>query len=361
MKYFSILLISGILTCINPIHAQNTLTNAMRNAVLPNEDVGSFKNMDKAFTLSLNTDDSSVDGTYIWKSPGKFPTKFGIDLDGKAVDGVLNLFKAFENEGNAREFKGTVFMTFPIRKANQEMNIPPKQRMQIELGIRHGRYDFLAKGMPIDTADTDGTDTIMAEMMPALTNEINTEVHALPSMFVYYNRNIQTNLLAGISVGWLRMNNYANLESRQVVESEPTAAAGTALVSSRQTARIGDYEDFDAMQVTTDVLFMPKVNQRPLAFNLFFRYTHRVGREDLFEPGFGIFSMKEGTPATAATPLTDRTENETEPSMDPKALAEFQRILERRNLPWQIVYGIVGQWDADSEKFRFGVVAGYNF
>ena len=32
-----------------------------------------------------------------------------------------------------------------------------------------------------------------------------------------------------------------------------------------------------------------------------------------------------------------------------------------RDLPWKIVYGIVGQWDDDTDEFRFGAVVGYNF
>lgn len=380
MKYLSILLIWGVLICVNPVHASNgskKTADIRGNSALLNEDVGDFKKIEKTFTLLLNTANSSLNGTYLWESPEKLPAKFGIDLGGKAANGVSSLFEAFESGENASEFMGKVFMTFPLGKVNDETNCSSTQRMMIELGMYRGSYNFVEKVM---STDSDEAGTGMAEAMPAITDEISVETHTLPSMFVYYNRNIRSNLLAGISVGWLRMNNYASLESLQVVKSEPAASADsspateTNIVQSRQTARIGDYEDFNALQVSTDVLFVPNINLQPVAFNLFFRYTFRDGRKDLFEPGFGIFKMKEGPSPNktkedlSANPDAKKEIKTTEAPKDTEAFGGPSGTtprntpgLERRDLPWKIVYGIVGQWDDDIEEFRFGVVAGYNF
>lgn len=368
MKYFSILLIWGVLTCVNPVHARKVLADVRGNSALLNEDVGDLKKMEKTFTFLLNTANSSLNGTYLWEAPEKFPAKFGIDLGGKAANGALNLFENFESEENASEFTGKVFMTFPLGKVNKKAECSSTQRMMIELGMCRGTYNFVEKVMSTDTGEAE-TDEERAT--PAIMDKISVETHTLPSMFVYYNRNIQSNILAGISVGWLRMNNYASLESRQVVESEPAAPTEsspdtlTNIVHSRQTARTGDYEDFNALQVNTDVLFVPKIKLKPVAFNLFFRYTFREGRGDLFEPGFGIFKIKEGTSAaTDAENNTETTETpeDTETFAVPSGATQKNMSgLERRDLPWKIVYGVVGQWDDDIDEFRFGVVAGYNF
>ena len=80
MKYLSILLAFGLLTCIGPAHARKILTDASGNSALLDENVGDLKKMEKTFTLLFNTANSSLNGTYLWEDPEKFPAKFGIDL-----------------------------------------------------------------------------------------------------------------------------------------------------------------------------------------------------------------------------------------------------------------------------------------
>ena len=361
------------LACIGPAQAKKMLADTRGDSALLTQDVGNFKKAEEPLTALFNTANSSLNGTYLW---AEHPVKFGIDVGGKATNGALSLSGSEENAG---EFTGNVFVSFPLGGGEEETDEahPAKQRMMVELGVCRGTYPL------VESAKT------------------STKTSTFPSMFLYYNRCIRKNLLAGASVGYVRQNNYAALDTRQIVESKSAAQTEsenssdmeTNVILNQFTAREGDYEEFDALQVNADVLFTPDIKPHKIGLNLFLRYTYRHNRGSLFEPGFGIFNLKESAPAekkpvdkteeaaeagqkacaapkkqqktksgdmeedTGDRTATGQAGNKIAPPDSPKNLS----LLETGYSPWKIVYGFVGQWNADLDEFRFGVVAGYNF
>lgn len=335
------------LACIGSAQAKKMLADTQGKSALLTQDVGNFKKAEEPFTFLFNTANSSLNGTYLWAEDS---VKFGIDVGGKATNGALSLSG---NEENAGEFTGNVFVSFPLGGGEEETDEahPAKQQMMLELGVCRGTYPLVASA------------------------KTSTKTPTFPSMFLYYNRSLRKNLLAGVSVGYVRQNNYAALDTRQIVESKSAAQPKsensldmeTNVILNQFTAREGDYEEFDALQVNADVLFTPGIKPHKVGLNLFFRYTYRYNIGSLFEPGFGIFNLKESAPAEKKpvdeTEKADETEkiakanNETTPAN----LRKDTSLLETGYSPWKIVYGFVGQWNDDLDEFRVGLVAGYNF
>lgn len=329
------------LACIGPAQAKKMLTDTQGKSALLTQDVGDLKKAEEPLTVLFNTANSSLNGTYLW---AEHPVKFGIDLGGKAANGILSLFGS---EENAREFTGNVFMSFPLGGREDETGTahPAKQRMMIELGVCRGTYSL------VESAKT------------------STNTSTFPSMFLYYNRSIRKNLLAGVSAGYVRQNNYASLDTRQIVESKSAAQTKsenspnmeTNVILNQLTAREGDYEEFDALQVNADVLFTPGIKPHKVGLSLFFRYTYRHNIGSLFEPGFGIFNLKESA--------QEKNLEENRDANEQTATCETVNVSTPKNIslskggdsPWKIVYGIVGQWNDDLDEFRLGAVAGYNF
>lgn len=350
MKWLNFLLAMCFLVGIGPAQAQKILSDTKGRSALLNESVGHFKKREEPLMFLLNTANSSLNGNYLWEDPEKSPAKFGIDFGAKAANGALSVLESLEN---AREFTGNVFMSFPLGGDKEEIeeNPTPKQQMMVEFSICRGTYNFIKSDMSTATGQK-------TSEMSRLTDKTRTETRTLPSMFVYYNRGILENLLAGVSVGYVRQNNYASLDTRQIVESnsasqtksENSSDTETNVILNQLTAREGDYEEFDALQVNADVLFTPNIKPHKIGLSLFLRYTYRHDVGSLFEPGFGIFNLKESTPqARNAAKQCEQTEEAT----TDQSKTGYS--------PWKIVYGFVGQWDADLDDFRVGLVAGYNF
>lgn len=373
MKWLNFLLAMCFLVGIGPAQAKKMLADTQGNSALLTQDVGNFKKAEEPFTVLFNTANSSLNGTYLW---AEHPVKFGIDLGGKATNGALSLLGSEENAG---EFTGNVFVSFPLDGWEEETDKahPAKQRMMVELGVCRGTYPL------VESAKT------------------RTKTLTFPSMFLYYNRSIRENLLAGVSVGYVSQNNYATLDTRQIVESKSAAQTKsenssdteTNVILNQLTAREGDYEEFDALQVNADVLFTPNIKPHKVGLSLFFRYTYRHNGGSLFEPGFGIFNLKESAPAEKKP--ADKTEEAAEAGKKANAALKKQQktkssnmeddagnptatgkteskaaaadlpknisLLETGYSPWKIVYGFVGQWNDDLDEFRVGFVAGYNF
>lgn len=364
MRCLSIFLICTLLTCLRTVEAEENNTDAdqQSNQLLGN--VSDLKKMEDPFTFFLNTATSSLNGTYLWENPKKSPVKFGIDLGGTAVNGIQNIWGG---EDNTSEYTANIFMAFPIGCNANEAAPVPNPQMVVELGISRSNYTFLEDTMPDEMSD-----------------KTRTQTQTSPSMFLYYSRNLKDDLLAGVSIGYAKLNNYATLPTRQIVknrantsaDSEDTTDEGimstVILDELTLTAREGDYEEFNALQTSADLLFVPELSQYKIAFNLFFHYTFQHNNGHLFEPGFGIFSLRERkTPDTQNEDGGSPTGNQNvsdEAALNSKngtaVSAPFPTnisMLDRVNLPWQIAYGVVGQWKDDLDEFRFGIVAGYNF
>ena len=96
----------------------------------------------------------------------------------------------------------------------------------------------------------------------------------------------------------------------------------------------------------------------------------------MFEPGIGIFKLAERSPnrqmaaestnsETAEGEANTNAGNSETPEAsnqdDGRVRAAIPYSVETQIAPWKIVYGVIGQWDAELETFRYGVVGGINF
>ena len=303
---------------------------------------------------------------YIWQKSPDSPTKWGFELSGRAANGIPNLFN---NGGISSEAIGNLFVgyRFGKDKENPEANDSSSQQVMFEIGLCRGTYNLLTltdEGTPdmptpnMPAAADEGTPD-----MPTPTNETSTETQTFPSIFLHYNKLIDKKLLGGFSVGYVRQSNYDTLDTRQLVTSrqmQQTEATPTDteenVVISQLAVREGNYEEFGTFKINADLLYVPDFQTQKIGLTVFLRCTFRrnvsgVNVSGVFEPGFGVFKLKEGQPQSETSEPTEQA-NEQENRISPLAAADA---------PWKIVYGVIGQWDADKEEVRFGVAAGYNF
>ena len=269
----------------------------------------------------------------------------------------MNRLENIWGEDNTSEYTTNIFMAFPLsRNANEAAPVPNPQ-MVFQFSLNRSYYTFLK-------------DTTSDE----ISDKIRTQAQTLPSAFGYYSRNLWNDMILGVSAGWARMNNYATLPTRQIVESRANTStdsedtpdgSASSVILKELTAREGDYEEFHALQTSVDLLFILELEQDKIACNLFLdytfflNYTSQDNNNYLVEPGFGIFRLTEGKPPD--------TQGASPPKNGSAVSVPFPTnisMLKRVNVPWRIAYGFVGQWKEDigeNGEFRAGIVAGYNF
>ena len=355
--------------------AQTILGDAKGRSTLMlfNEELPSFGTQ-KNLNISYNSAENGLKSAYILEPPDS-PFKVKLELGGKAVNGLRSLL-----DDDARSTE--LFVNSAIGymcKTDREENPDPivtNQLFMVEFGYCRETYTLLDQ-VP-ELPDTEKTD--QKEQM-------------VPSIDFYYNVLLENRLLAGLSVGYTRQNNYVGLSRRSVVTSKPlteadstASAVETQVIVHQLTAREGDYKEFEVFRAKAEVFHILRLsedtsetaeqNGYKFALNLFLNYTYRAGGDDLFEPGIGIFKLAERSPnrqmaaestnsETAEGEANTNAGNSETPEAsnqdDGRVRAAIPYSVETQIAPWKIVYGVIGQWDAELETFRYGVVGGINF
>ncbi len=166
----------------------------------------------------------------------------------------------------------------------------------------------------------------MIDQDAPLSDQISYEKHDRPSVSLYYNALLGNNILAGISLGYARENNYTDLPKVDAIDVTTPAVydSTTRTTESKVSGRAGDYKEFDVFQANADFLWVPPFFARRLGLDLFIRYTNPGEGDDAFEPGIGFFVLQGGAPS-------------------------------------RIIGGITAQRDAEDDDVKLGFVAGYNF
>jgi hypothetical protein len=156
--------------------------------------------------------------------------------------------------------------------------------------------------------------------------ELTTENQDRWMATLYGNALLAGNMLAGLSVGYARKNNYSHLAWVDIVETRvvSTSESTTQTTERTITGRMGQYLEFDELTVNADLMWVPGIFDNRVGVDLFFRYTSPEGAESTSEPGLGIFVLKDGAPS-------------------------------------HIVGGITVKRDDTEDRMKLGLTAGYNF
>jgi len=104
-------------------------------------------------------------------------------------------------------------------------------------------------------------------------------------------------VILGVSLGVKRTNNADDLKSTDIEDQIFTSSSGTTQRSAlaKQTVLRGDYKEYIAVPLNTDVVWYPGRFRSRIGFDFFTRSDlGKTGRE--FVPGFGVFLTKEGKP-----------------------------------------------------------------
>ena len=104
-------------------------------------------------------------------------------------------------------------------------------------------------------------------------------------------------MIVGVSIGVRRSNNADDLDSVEIEDQSFTSSSGTTQRRgmSKQTVLSGEYKEFIAVPLNTDVVWYPGMFRSRLAIDFFTRSDlGKTGRE--FVPGVGLFITKAGQP-----------------------------------------------------------------
>ena len=400
MKLFSlftsgILLSLSVFVCNGLVQAQMIPGDARGNStlILFNDELREY-GMKNNFDLFYNTVNDKGRVTAFSSDPAS-PVKARLEISGQAANGITTFLAGLDRSS---EVAVTASIGY-CHKTNRKENPNPfvsNQSFMVEFGYSRGAYTLLEKasaisgngtGTPTQMAPSgNGTSTPMqAQNVMGITEETTTQMQIGPSMTLYYNALIKKNLLTGFSVGYARQNNYATLKEGQIADSRPLLgnepiATGPEkrFIQNQQATRVGNYKEFDALSARADMLYIPnfgedasgKARTEPkLALNLFFRYTYQDGEGNLFEPGFGVFKLTEGEPAAnVSNKKNDNTKKKTcatnasaTECQHINKVSSNQRSQKKGVARWKVVYGVIGQWNAEVEEFQFGFVGGFNF
>ncbi|MCA1618064.1 MAG: hypothetical protein LC795_01870 [Acidobacteria bacterium] len=110
-------------------------------------------------------------------------------------------------------------------------------------------------------------------------------------------RESKGSVILGISLGVKRANNIDDLKSTDVEDQIFTSSSETTQRSAfaKQTVLRGDYKEYIAVPLNTDVVWYPGRFRSRIAFDFFTRSN--LGSTDRkFVPGAGVFLTKEGKP-----------------------------------------------------------------
>ncbi|HEX8119578.1 MAG TPA: hypothetical protein VF521_20050 [Pyrinomonadaceae bacterium] len=103
--------------------------------------------------------------------------------------------------------------------------------------------------------------------------------------------------IVGVSIGVARRNNADDLDSVELEDESFTSASGTTQrrAVSKQTVLSGEYKQFTAVPLNTDVVWYPGALNSRFAVDFFTRST--LGSTDRkFVPGVGLFLTQEKSP-----------------------------------------------------------------
>ena len=104
-------------------------------------------------------------------------------------------------------------------------------------------------------------------------------------------------IIVGVSIGVERRNNSDDLDSVELEDQNFTSSSETTQrrAVSKQTVLSGDYQEFTAVPLNTDVVWFPGALRSRVAIDFFTRSN--LGSTDRkFVPGVGLFLTKEKSP-----------------------------------------------------------------
>jgi hypothetical protein len=260
--------------------------------------------------ISVNISENSTKVNYLVRKTSH-PLRFGVELTGKATNGFASLFDGtnISPETNAKLSFGYQPQKYKTASSaiNGDSSFIRDQWMTMQIGYRRGEYALV-----------DQNDATIAQASNKFQNS--------PSFFIFYNALFRGNILAGISAGYIRQNNYQTLKKIDIIYRTTIKISDTTTQNSEQTisGRSGKYTEFDEYQSNVDILWVPGICANRLGVDLFLRYAYSDLNQNKFIPGIGLLVVKE-------------------------------------NEPSRIISGITAQWDNESHNAKFGFVTGFNF
>ena len=304
MKTLSRVFILPLFLLSTAAHGQLTLGDAESQTALVLEEGGA---------VSVNFTDNSAKIGYFRKVTGK-EWSYGFEFKGKAVDGFSSLFDGETVKPEAEFNLSLGYQPVKHQSAEDAIQGDPDSFVRdwwsvFRIGYRRGEYKLIVEA-------ADFSDQVVDESLDS------------PSVGVFFNALLRGNFLGGIGLEYGKANNYSRLKKVKAIEVRTigTDASVTRTIEKEVQGREGTYEEFNKLSANLDLMWVPGSGlfDYQVGIDFFVRFSNGSERGSVFEPGIGLFVLKE-------------------------------------NAPSQIVAGITAQRDDANGGARLGLTAGLNF
>jgi hypothetical protein len=230
----------------------------------------------------VNVTDSAVKVGYVFDKTD-MDYFFGVELSGKLSGKFAGLFESGKPspEGRIRVSVGKKFLISNSPKGEPTKGPVTDDWLTFHVGYRRASYRLLFEG-------------------ETFANQVRKEPFDGFSAILAYNAIFKSKrgpVLFGVSGGAERRNNIDDLDEVEVNDQVFTSSDGTTQrsVVSGQKAFRGEFKEFTAAPINTDLVWFPAKFESTIGLNFFTRSNVGGGKRRI-EPGVGLFFTQKGKP-----------------------------------------------------------------
>jgi hypothetical protein len=232
-------------------------------------------------TGRINLTDASLKVSYLYQKDNK-PGRFGIELSGKATNGISTLF---DKDDIAPE--ATVKLSFGCqwllgkkmtRDEGEEGSMIVDDWATIQIGYSRAQYKLY-------TPTNAFVDQIQKKNFDGF------------SFTAYYYVLFQGNVSIGVAVGLDHQNNYASLKEIELSDRITVLDSAGVMRTTNDTEKLrqGVFAEGSAKLWNFDIVWIPEFLKYRIGLDLFGRCSWQKG-ENTFKPGVGVFICEDGAP-----------------------------------------------------------------
>jgi hypothetical protein len=237
--------------------------------------------LDRNGVSKFNITDASIKIGYLFhNSESRY--RFGIDVSGKAENGIAALFENDNIAPNANLNLTLGYQTILSQSLNDSIintsNLIVDDWLTIQIGYNKAQYKLFdplkAKEDQIQKRNFDGF-----------------------NITGYYNILFKYNYFLGISIGFAKLNNYQSLKEVELIDKTIIIdeLGFQRYINKTQKLRRGDFNTVNHILFNFDAVWIPKFFSNRIGIDVFGRYD-KIEGTDSFTPGLGIFITQDGAP-----------------------------------------------------------------
>lgn len=244
---------------------------------------------EKGGTGKINLTDASIKISYLYHKSNK-PCRYGIELSGKASNGISTLFEKDNIAPEAKVKLSFGYQWLLSKKISgsdkEESGIIVDDWATIQLGYSRAQYKLF-------TPTKSFADQIQKKNFDGF------------SLTAYYNVLLRRNVLIGLSIGLDHQNNYTFLKEIELSDRTTVfdSAGASRTTNKTEKLRQGNFAEGNHTLGNYDIVWVPEFLSNRIGFDLFGRFDWNKD-DNSFKPGIGVFIVEKGAPSKVVGGIT---------------------------------------------------------